>query len=148
MRKFLLAILISLAFLVPPIDKPGIVYSCTGTEMFPTYFGSPFVYKSTSLATSMAFDYYFIGLLANVIVWSAFLLLIRFLIYRFVLNRKNKRLWLSYTILKYITAFLCVCILAFMMQFTNDNTLRLHVNLNEEAKTWGMTCGGQLDWVE
>ena len=35
----------------------GIEYDCVGKEMFPTYYGNPFVFKQKSLGSSM--EYYF-----------------------------------------------------------------------------------------
>lgn len=46
-----------------------IEYDCTGTEMFPTYYGSPFVFKKTSLGSSMQFFYSIFGIILNLIIW-------------------------------------------------------------------------------
>jgi hypothetical protein len=63
----------------------GIEYNCEGQEMFPTYFGSPFVFKQNSIGSSMEYFYSISGLTLNILTWSIFLYLVEKAI-----NRINK----------------------------------------------------------
>jgi hypothetical protein len=78
-KRIILAIVFSTAWLLAPIGLPKLVYHCEGTEVFPVYYASPFIYMSSSLATSMAYDYYIAGFIGNIVCWSFILLGIRYL---------------------------------------------------------------------
>ena len=54
----------------------GVKYNCDGQEMFPTYYGSPFIFKQKSLATSMEYFYSVSGLILNILTWSIILFLV------------------------------------------------------------------------
>ena len=49
--KFVLIPYIALGFILSLVL--GIEYNCDGQEMFPTYYSSPFIFKQTSLGSSM-----------------------------------------------------------------------------------------------
>lgn len=67
----------------------GIEYNCQGEEMFPIYYGSPFVFKEKSLGSSMEYFYSISGILLNVVVWSAIITLLRLAILK-ILDLKSK----------------------------------------------------------
>ena len=50
----------------------GVEYECEGSEPFSIYYGSPFLFKKSSLGSSMEYFYSISGLLLNVLVWSVF----------------------------------------------------------------------------
>jgi hypothetical protein len=127
----------------------GIEYTCQGQEMFPTYYGSPFVFKQKSLGSSMEYFYSISGLLLNVLVWSLFLFIIDKAV-QTIIGKSNSPKWMhiSYRI-----------VIGLMMAFT---TLNIAIDLTQigrgfdkglndwywdmdkEAKDWGMTCKGEL----
>ena len=67
----------------------GVEYNCQGEEMFPIYYGSPFVFKEKSLGSSMVYFYSVSGLLLNVAVWSVIIALLRFVVMK-ILDLKSK----------------------------------------------------------
>ena len=48
----------------------GIHYTFEGQEIFPDYYGSPFIFKQKSLGSSMEYFYSVTGLFFNVIIWT------------------------------------------------------------------------------
>ncbi len=128
----------------------GIEYNCIGHDMFPTYYGSPFVFKQKSLGSSMEYFYSISGLVLNILVWSFFLFLIDNAI-RFIFRKSNsmKLIRVSYNFL-----------IGFMVAFTTLNIAMDFItigrvfdknfnywywdNIDKEAEEWGMTCKGEL----
>ena len=127
----------------------GIKYNCEGQEMFPTYYGSPFVFKQKSLGSSMEYFYSISGLIINVLVWSSVLFFIDKAVQMFIKkNSKSKLINISYKM-----------IIGLMIAFTSLNIAMDSVmigrgfrqglnywywDMNKEAKDWGMTCKGEL----
>lgn len=74
----------------------GIEYNCEGQEMFPTYYGSPFVFKRKSLGSSMEYFYSISGLILNVIVWSSFLFIIDKVI-QTIIGKLSSPMWICIT---------------------------------------------------
>lgn len=146
MRKYIFAALFSFSALVGPIPYPTIVYTCVGEDMFPRFYGSPFIYKATSLATSMAYDYFLYGFLANLILWVTLLLLLNYAIHKFVLPAQHSlKKYLGY-LFKAIAVIYMV--FALLVLSSGGNTLKTSINLDKEAADWGMTCDGHLDLFE
>ena len=126
-----------------------IEYRCEGHEMFPTYYGSPFVFKQKSLGSSMEYFYSISGLLMNVLVWSFALFFIDKVIQIIIGKLGDPRLIrISYRI-----------IIGLMIAFTSlhiavESTMMgrgfgkqfnyWYWNMDKEAKDWGMTCKGEL----
>ena len=121
----------------------GFEYNCTGQEMFPRYFASPFVFKSTSLATSLAYDYYFFGLLGNLMIWGGLIFVFDFLIMK-VLNRISiESLYVIYKIV--IGSFLTLSSISIFLEISvSSQSISWNANLMEEAKAWGMICKGEI----
>ena len=61
----------------------GIEYRCTGEDIFPVYYGNPFIFKRQSLASSMEFQYNVVGILLNTLIWFVVLFLLQSCIQRF-----------------------------------------------------------------
>ncbi len=144
--KYLITIYIALGLVLS--SAIGITYSCDGAEMFPEYYGSPFVFKQKSLGSSMTYFYSVSGLLLNVGVWSIVIVLLRKVILRAIERTKNKIL--STKIYKGL--------IIVMIGFTTVNVLfdflmlgsgfeegrnYWYMNIDKEAKDWGMDCEGQ-----
>lgn len=51
-------------------------YTCENWPSYPIYHGSPFVFKETSLGSSLTYYYFVLGAIGNAIIWSLILLLI------------------------------------------------------------------------
>ncbi len=141
--KYIFSLIFSTGLLFSLVPKPTIVYNCTGQEMFPTFFGCPFIYKSSSLASSLEYDFYLLGIITNIIIWSLLILLLRLVLVKIFSRINNKFLRYTYKISKYGLAILCIAwtILFFYVSYSS---LKFQADINGEAKAWGMTCNGQL----
>jgi hypothetical protein len=127
----------------------GIEYTCQGQEIFPTYYGSPFVFKQKSLGSSMEYFYSISGLLFNVLVWSLFLFIIDKVIAT-IIRKSNTPMWIltSYKIvIGLMIAFttLNLAVESTMIGRGFDKGLNYwYWDLDREAKDWGMTCKGEI----
>ena len=122
----------------------GIEYNCEGPDMFPTYYGSPFVFKQKSLGSSMEYFYSIFGLILNVAVWTAIVAIVRFWILKWMSKRKNVKI-----IYKVFVGFLLVfSMLNVSITYIgigrgfNENLNYWYWNLDKEASDWGMKCEG------
>jgi hypothetical protein len=130
----------------------GIEYKCEGQEMFPTYYGSPFVFKMTSLGSSMEYYYSIFGLLLNMITWSMLLVLIRYGILKLIeVSSYKKTINVSY---KVITGLLLVfTMLNIFIAYAgtdlhfDENSNYWYWNLDKEAQNWGMICDGEWNFL-
>ncbi len=130
----------------------GIEYHCEGEEMFPTYYGSPFVFKQKSLGSSMEYFYSVSGLILNVLLWSLMLLLINRPIQTFVHQTSKHWIKLSYKICLTILLVFSSLTLGFQSMMLGrgfeKNRNYWYFNLEEEAKAWGMKCQPELIYFQ
>lgn len=125
-----------------------IEYDCVGTEMFPTYYGSPFVFKKTSLGSSMQFFYSIYGIILNLFIW--YILVYCFnLIANKIIEAMHYNI-LSIIIYKILIIFFLIfsflSILIAWLEIGNGfdkNFNYWYWNLNKEANDWGMVCDGK-----
>ena len=127
----------------------GIQYSCSGPEMLPEYFASPFVFKRTSLGSSMEFFYSIIGVFANWFCWTIALFLIQFLYVKLLSS-------FQYSIIfKRINRILLVIAITFSILSIAFSMLELrrgfdvhssywHFDIEQEAKDWGGVCKSKM----
>ncbi len=130
----------------------GVVYDCEGAEPFPTYYGSPFVFKQSSLGSSMEYFFSITGILLNMVVWSVVLFVLRFG-YQVVLElaRYNVYLRISYYV-----------VVAFLVVFTFLNLFMLTIekgtgfgpdmnywywNVDKDSQDYGMECEGTWGFI-
>ena len=144
--KYLIIIFIALGLTFSLIF--GIEYSCTGQEMFPIYYGSPFVFKQKSLGSSMEYYYSISGVLLNVVIWSSVILIIRYGINKLIKRTSNNKIVIiTYKIslgLLIMFSLLNISITYLGMgRGFNKNLNYWYWNFNNEAKDWGMTCEGE-----
>ncbi len=127
----------------------GIEYNCDGQEMFPTFFGSPFVFKKESLGSSMEFYYSISGLILNVLTWSLVLFVIDMTVKPLIQGfRKKKLVSISYkVIIGAMIAFttLNIAVDSVMIGRGFEEGLNYwYLNMDKDAKDWGMNCKGKL----
>jgi len=141
--KFIIILYIALGFVLSM--AVGVVYNCEGPEMFPTYYGSPFVFRRKSLGSSMEYFYSISGLIFNVLTWSAVLFFIDKSIKRI---SKTKGVKFGY---KAIVGFLIVfSTLNVAMDLVtighgfSENLNYWYWNIDKEATDWGVTCEGRM----
>jgi len=127
----------------------GVEYNCEGQEMFPDYYGSPFVFKQKSLGSSMEYYYSISGLLLNILAWSVVLFFLDKAIQTLIQKLSNpKFIHISYkVIIGFMIVFttLHITILRMGIGYGFDKNLNYwYWDLNKEAKAWGVTCNGKL----
>ena len=127
----------------------GIEYNCYGQEMFPIYYGCPFVFMVKSLGSSMEYYYSITGLLLNVVSWSILLIFFRFAILKIIVKSgDNKMIQTIYSgVIVILIVFTTLNILADSITIGHGFKKGLnywYMDLNKEAKDWGMKCNGDL----
>jgi hypothetical protein len=140
-----LGIVLSLVF--------GVEYNCQGEEMFPIYYGSPFVFKEKSLGSSMEYFYSISGLLLNVAVWSVIIALLRLAVLK-ILDLKSKSIILSkiykgivVTLVLFSTLNLGISYIGIGQGFQKGLNY-WYMDLDKEANDWGMKCEGEWKfWI-
>jgi hypothetical protein len=140
-----LGIVLSLVF--------GIEYNCQGEEMFPIYYGSPFVFKEKSLGSSMEYFYSISGILLNVAIWSVIIALLRLAILK-ILDLKSKsriltKIYKGTVIVLVVFSALNIGISYIGIgQGFKKGLNYWYMDLDKEAKDWGMECEGEWKfWI-
>ena len=130
-----------------------IKYNCQGKEMFPIFYGSPFVFKQKSLGSSMEYFYSISGLFLNITIWSIVITIIRFGFHRLLHLTSYKKTF--YTFYKVSAVILLVfSILTIFGSLRgigrgfDKNANYWYWDLNHEAKIWGMKCEGEFGFFE
>lgn len=142
---WLTALLFSAGALLSPAGLPGYKYVCYGDEVFPVYYASPFIYKSSSLATSMAYNYYLAGGVADLLIWLMIVLFVRAIIHRLIHALAMQSVLKIYTAMKML--LIAACLFVFYLEATTaGHTLQWSANLEEEASAWGMSCSPEFIW--
>lgn len=131
----------------------GVEYNCQGEEMFPIYYGSPFVFKEKSLGSSMEYFYSVSGLLLNVAVWSVIIALLRFVVLKILdLKSKNRTIIKIYkgivvTLVVFSTLNIGISYIGIGQGFKKGLNY-WNMDLDKEAKDWGMKCEGEWKfWI-
>lgn len=126
-----------------------IAYDCKGPEMFPVYYGSPFVFKQTSLGSSMQYYYSVSGLLLNVLIWGFVLFLINTFVLALI-KKINTPRWIQIAVrvvgvfLLVLSTFQITIHLMMLGSGFNKNANYWYMDLNKEAKIWGVVCEGKV----
>lgn len=119
----------------------SIQYECVGNENFPIYFGSPFIYKQTSLASSMEYYYSILGLVLNIACWSFVLYLVDY----FIKNRLPVNFYKVIVFILFLFSFFNITIDIILRGNGFDkNRSYWYWNVDDEAKNWGMICEGNV----
>lgn len=88
--KYIIIPIIALGFTLCSLF--GVEYTCLGHELFPHYYGSPFIYMRNNLGSSLEYYYSITGLFFDVITWSLLLLGLHFGIDRLIKWTPNQKL--------------------------------------------------------
>lgn len=123
----------------------GVKYSYEGQEMFPIYYGSPFVFKQTSLGSSMEYFYNIFGLILNILTWSVILSVVDKGLKKII---KSKRFKIGYKIsvgILFVFSTLNIAIEPVMIgRGFNKNMNYWYWNMDKEAEHWGVIYKGEL----
>jgi hypothetical protein len=127
----------------------GIEWSCDGQEMFPEYYGSPFIFRLKSLGSSMTYYYSVSGLIVNVAVWSVVVLALRAVILKLIQRSGNNKSFRN--IYRGIVGILIVwTTLNVGIDYVTlgpgfkEGLNYWYMDFDKEAKDWGMDCEGKL----
>ena len=141
--KFIIIIYIALGFVLSLVI--GLEYNCIGQEMFPTDYGSPFVFKQKSLGSSMEYFYSISGLILSILAWS---IVLYFINKGIETINKSKIFKLGYKlVIGLLVVFTTLNIIMDSAMIGNgfDNNLNYwYWDMDKEAEDWGMTCEGEL----
>lgn len=138
------ALIISCGLLSLPFLVLGIEFECTGPEVFPIFYASPFIYKSTSTATSLAYDYYILGLILNCSVWMSLILLSGYGIRKFINKMDYKMLRIIHKLILSILVFVSILSVTFTLSTSAGSSTDWKAKLDVRAEEWGMNCNGQI----
>jgi hypothetical protein len=141
--KYFIILFIGLGLLLSSIVS--IEYECSGPEMFPTYYGSPFIYKMKSLGSSMEYFYSISGLLVNVLIWCLVVMLVDFCI-QLLIKTSSYSTFLSKAYKLIVGVMLLFSLANVSIAFITlgrgfDKPLNYwYWDFDDEAKLWGMKC--------
>ena len=144
--KYVITLYIAFGFVLSSVV--GVEYSCEGQEMFPEYTGSPFVFRQKSLGSSMTYYYSVSGLVVNVAVWTAILLLIRLAILQMIQGTKNYRSFnrickgIFGVLIVFTTLNVAITYIMLGRGF-DENSNYWYFDLDNDAKDWGVECKGK-----
>lgn len=131
----------SIGFFWSHLDLIRIYFSCKlKDDIFPEYFAAfPFIYKSQSLATSMANEYYLLGILLNSIITTTLFLFIDSILSNFL---KSKGLILSklYFTSKLLILSFSVFNIYILYTFLSDDNFRFRSDFREKVKEFNADC--------
>lgn len=145
--RILIAFVLSLGILSLPFLIIGLQYNCTGQDVFPKFFDSPFIFKSTSLATSLAYDYYTLGMIGNCLVWGGFFVTLNYFIIGAL--KKIDKSFLKVIYQWIIGILLVLTVMSIYLEISVcSQSISWEANLNKEAKYWGMTCKGEIVFMK
>ena len=150
--KYIIIPYIALGFVLS--SAIGVVYYCDGLEMFPEYYGSPFVFKQKSLGSSMTYFFSVSGIVMNVAVWSMLILLARKLILRLMERMADMKLvnniykGVVVVLIVFTTLNVVVDYVTLGSGFKKGRNY-WYMDIDEESKRWGMSCKGKwmIFWV-
>jgi len=142
--KIVLYFVVSIGFFWSHLDIVKYVHNChVENEIFPEYYAAmPFIYKSDSLASSMATNYYVLGILLNSILLTLIFYYLDFLICKF-LDRK-KLLLKSYFVVKTFILLFSVLNIYFSYTFISDDHFSFKSNFKEDVEMYKADCKGKV----
>ncbi|QQR97369.1 MAG: hypothetical protein IPK18_10900 [Sphingobacteriales bacterium] len=145
--KYIVIVCIALGLILSLIF--GIEYNCDGQEIFPTYFGSPFVFKQESLGSSMEYYFSILGLIFNVFIWSIVLVIVDYYI-RKVINKLYNKTQLKFyyiSLVGVLVVYSSIIIILNMTTVGHGFKKELNYwywNVDDEAEKWNVECEGKF----
>jgi hypothetical protein len=146
--KYVIIVYIALGFVLSM--TVGIVYYCEGHEMYPEYFGSPFIFTRKSLGSSMTYYYSISGLILNIAIWSLVILFLRVailkLIHRTGDNKSLKKIYRGIVVVLIAFTTLSVATSYIMLGHGFEEGFNYwYMDLDKEAERWGVNCEGKWE---
>lgn len=142
--KIIVYFITSIGFFWSHLDFVKIAYNChVEGDVFPDYYAAmPFIYKSDSLASSMATEYYVLGILLNSILLTLIFLYLDSLICKFF--DKKKLLLKLYFAVKIFVFLFSILNIYFSYTFIRDDHFTFKSNFREEIKMYKANCKARI----
>ncbi len=144
--KYIISIYLALGLVLSMLFS--IEYNCIGEDLFPTYYGSPFVFKQKSLGSSMTYFYSVSGVIINVVIWCLPLLIVHELVQRFIKSIGDFK-WTKITYKAFIVFLMCFSTLNILVSnIMRGNGFQQGQNywifdIDHEAEKWKVECKGE-----
>ena len=131
----------SIGFFWSHLDLIRIYFSCKlKDDIFPEYFAAfPFIYKSQSLATSMANEYYLLGIILNSIITTTLFLFIDSILSNF-LKSKVSILSKIYIVFKLIILSFSLFNIYISYTFIREDNFRFKSDFRDQVKEFNADC--------
>lgn len=142
--KIILYFITSIGFFWSHFDIVKFVYNCyVEHEIFPEYYAAmPFIYKSDSLASSMATEYYVLGIVLNSILLTLIFLYLNFIIQKFL--SKKKILLKLYFVLQFFVVLFSLSNIYLSYTFISDDHFSFKSSFKEDVKLLKANCKGRI----
>ena len=144
--KYILIPYVALGFVLSSVV--GVQWYCDGQEMFPEYYGSPFIFKQKSLGSSLTYYFSISGLLGNIVIWTIIVLFLRAGITKLIQRSENNK-GLRNTYRGVIGILIVWTTLNIFIDYMmlgrgfKEGLNYWYMDLDKEAKEWGMDCEGK-----
>jgi hypothetical protein len=131
----------------------GIHYNCSSSEMFPEFYGSPFVFKRKWLGSSMTYCYSISGLVFNWIIWTVAVLLLHKGVMS-VMKKDQIKKWLNPFYKTLVGIALLFTTLVVHMHYLmlgqgfEENSNYWYWNMEREAAAYGNNCEGEVIFLQ
>lgn len=136
----------SVGFFLLKFAWVNLVFECScKDDVFPKYYAFPFVYKSDSLASSMAENFYISGILLNGLVIATLLLIFDFYLIKLLKNQKF--ILKTYSFLQIILLLLSVYSYYISFSFKSDDLFEWKSDFREQVKIYKAECKSYFDGI-
>lgn len=141
--RLVLYFITSIGFFWSHFDIVKFVYNCHAEhEIFPKYYAAmPFVYKSDSLASSMATNYYILGVLLNSVLLGLIFLYLDFILRKFL---TKKILLRSYFVLQFMIVVFSLFNIYISYTFISDDHFSFTSNFRKDVELLEADCKGRI----
>ncbi|BCY28774.1 hypothetical protein [Flavobacterium okayamense] len=125
----------------------GVEYTCKGSnEMFPDYYGNPFIFKQESLGSSLEYYFSLTGIILNTLFWTIILIGLRLIILKIIkISNNNKFIIYSYRLITLVLILFTILniYISYLEMGMSFNQIELYWDMNKEAQVYGLICEGE-----
>lgn len=145
--KILFYFIISIGFFWSHFDLINWVYRCSvKDEVFPEYYAAmPFIYKADCLASSMATEYYILGILLNSIILTIIFLVSDFLTRNYLI-KERKVLSKIYFGLKALIILFSLQNIYISFTFLSDDHIVWKSDFRKDIKVYNADCDARISF--
>lgn len=125
----------------------GVEYTCKGSnEMFPDYYGNPFIFKQESLGSSLEYYFSLTGIILNTVFWTIILIILRLLILKIIkISNNNKFIIYSYRLITFLLILFTILniYISYLEMGMSFNQIELYLDMNKEVQEYRLICEGE-----